>query len=106
MVVRLLVHDGSARVMVALWMASREGLVWSSLVLRGCASGYWRLSTGVVRGGKWWCRWLGLAVCGREFIYIYMFLVVWSLSVSLVFTIEGLVRLKNIERLFYSLISS
>jgi hypothetical protein len=97
-------------VMVALWMASREGLVWSSLVLRGCASGYWRLSTGVVRGGKWWCRWLGLAVCGREFlyiyIYIYMFLVVWSLSVSLVFTIEGLVRLKNIERLFYSLISS
>jgi len=34
------------------------------------------------------------------YIYIYRFLVVWSLSLSLVYTIEGLVRLKNIERLY------
>ena len=56
------------------------------------------------RSGSWW----QLVVCSvwervlyiYIYIYIYRFLVVWSLSLSLVYTIEGLVRLKNIERLY------
>lgn len=84
-VVRWLVRDGPARVMAASWMASREGLVWSSLVLWGCASGYggsppewFVVAIGGVGGWGWQC------VEESLYIYIYRFLVVWSLSVSLV----------------------
>jgi len=68
------------------------------VVIGGSRPEWFVVANGGVGGWGWQCV--------EESLYIYMFLVVWSLSVSLVFTIEGLVRLKNIERLFYSLISS
>jgi hypothetical protein len=52
------------------------------------------------RSGSWW----QLVVCSvwERVLYIYIYKGFWwsGLSLSLVYTIEGLVRLKNIERLY------